>query len=371
MNKRSSNMELLRIVAMLMIICYHIFYHCINAQLTDINLIAKYGNDWFCHPCFSYKLCTLAIISPFGQIGNALFLIISGYFMAHKEKIDLIKTSKKLLFQLGFVSLLLGLVSIYSYHNITDISLNLMQFNSFNYISWYIGYYFTVIVIAKIFLNRFLSKLDQMNYLMFLIVIFAFLQFSWSEGLIASIVNGLEILCTGILLYSLGGYIRKYNPFESLRLWSIIFIIIFINVLIIGNFYINTLSNILTYDPNSGNLFIQYIPGYLNNQIIPIALAIAIFEMFRRIQIASNWIINFIGSSTFMIYLIHDNVFVYNLWYINDWLTLLHKDVFQFFILYLEWIIGLFIVGLVCYCIYIWLGKLFKLLKPLAFKPIK
>ena len=349
MNKRSSNMELLRIVAMLMIICYHIFYHCINVQLTDINLIAKYGNDWFCHPCFSYKLCILAIISPFGQIGNALFLIISGYFMAHKEKIDLIKTSKKLLFQLGFVSLLLGLVSIYSYHNITDISLNLMQFNSFNYISWYIGYYFTVIVIAKIFLNRFLSKLDQMNYLMFLIVIFAFLQFSWSEGLIASIVNGIEILCTGILLYSLGGYIRKYNPFESLRLWSIIFIIIFINVLriycplyefvryvvllltiaielpeiIIGNFYINTLSNILTYDPNSGNLFIQYIPGYLNNQIIPIALAIAIFEIFRRIQISSSRIINFIGSSTFMIYLIHDNVFVYNLWYINNWLTLL------------------------------------------------
>lgn len=92
MNKRSSNMELLRIVAMLMIICYHIFYHCINAQLTDINLIAKYGNDCFCYPCFSYKLCILAIISPFGQIGNALFLIISGYFMAHKEKIDLIKT---------------------------------------------------------------------------------------------------------------------------------------------------------------------------------------------------------------------------------------------------------------------------------------
>ena len=103
MNKRNSNMELLRIIAMLMIICYHIFYHCINVQLTDLDLIYKYGNDFFCYPCFSYKLCILAVISPMGQIGNAIFLIISGYFMAHKEYIDLLKISKNLIFQLGCI----------------------------------------------------------------------------------------------------------------------------------------------------------------------------------------------------------------------------------------------------------------------------
>lgn len=31
---RSSNFELLRITAMLMIISYHIFFHCISAQMT-------------------------------------------------------------------------------------------------------------------------------------------------------------------------------------------------------------------------------------------------------------------------------------------------------------------------------------------------
>lgn len=168
MNKRNSNMELLRITAMLMIICYHIFYHCINVQLTDIDWISKSGSNFFCYPRFSYKLCILAIISPMGQIGNAIFLIISGYFMVHKEYIDLLKISKKLIFQLAFAALILGLVSIYSYYCVTGISLKLLQFNSFNYIAWYIGYYFSIMVIAKLFLNKYLQNLNQKNFWLFI-----------------------------------------------------------------------------------------------------------------------------------------------------------------------------------------------------------
>lgn len=111
MNKRYSNMELLRIIAMLMIIAHHIFAHCINVQLTDLQLITKLGNGWYCHPQFSKKLCMLTVFSPMGQVGNAIFIIISGYFMAHKESIDLTKIAKKLLFQLGFASIVLGIAS--------------------------------------------------------------------------------------------------------------------------------------------------------------------------------------------------------------------------------------------------------------------
>lgn len=38
---RSANIELLRIVAMLMIIMYHIICHCVNVQLTDGASIAR------------------------------------------------------------------------------------------------------------------------------------------------------------------------------------------------------------------------------------------------------------------------------------------------------------------------------------------
>lgn len=57
---RSANIELLRIVAMLMIIMYHIICHCVNVQLTDGASIARWENGLFNHPLF-YKSCHYAI----------------------------------------------------------------------------------------------------------------------------------------------------------------------------------------------------------------------------------------------------------------------------------------------------------------------
>ena len=113
MNNRHSNIELLRIIAMLMIIGYHIFVHCINVQLTDPTSITELHNFWYCTPQFSKKLCLLALISPMGQIGNTVFLLISGYFMVSKKTINLGNISKKLLLQLVFAACMLGLSLIH------------------------------------------------------------------------------------------------------------------------------------------------------------------------------------------------------------------------------------------------------------------
>lgn len=367
-NKRNSNMELLRIVAMLMIISYHLFFHCINGQLTDIDSIQSLGNDYFCHPIFYKKLWLLALISPLGQVGNAIFILISGYFMATKESIDLSKISKKLLLQLGFSVLVLGLLSIYAFSNLDEYSVKLVSFNGFNWMSWFVGYYFVVIVIAKLFLNKFLSSLQPKNYVMFMITLFALVQFGWSTSLISNFAAGLETVCIGIFLYSLGGYIRKYNPFALIKTWAIFLIIIAINLLVIGNFYISTASNILNYDQNSGNLFIQNIPGYGNNQIIPVFFGIAMFELFRRIKISSNSVLNFIGSSTFMVYFIHDNDLFYSIWNIQDWITLFHDNVYRFIGKYILYVLLIFAIGLLCYIVFLLLSKLLELLKPCLLK---
>ena len=368
MNKRNSNMELLRITAMLMIIVYHIFLHCINVQLVDANSIQKLGNDWYCHPWFSKKLCVLAVISPMGLAGNAIFLLISGYFMAHKKLMDLTKISKKLLLQLGFAAVTLGGVSIYAYHNVTEFPVKLIQFSSFNRMSWYVGYYFIVIVIAKIFLNDFLGKLDQKNNMMFIVVLFALIQFSWSKGVISNIGGGLETVCTGVFLYFLGGYIKEYDPFASIRSWAVIAIIIVINLIVIGDFYISTIGNIQAYNSDGGNMFIQAIPVYQNSQIVPVILGIAVFELFRRLNVPNIRVVNFIGASTFMIYLIHDNEFVYKIWDTQDWLTLLHEDVIRFFGIYFVWTLKTFAAGFICYCIFVMGGKLVNIFKPLVIK---
>lgn len=124
MKKRNSNIELLRIIAMLMIIAYHIFRHCMYIQLTDINSITMLNNGWFSYPSFFKRLCILAVISPMGQIGNAIFLIVSGYFMADKKSIDLTTISKKLLYQLGFATYFVFGVDINCFLQMDNIILN-------------------------------------------------------------------------------------------------------------------------------------------------------------------------------------------------------------------------------------------------------
>ena len=107
---RASNIELLRIVAMFMIISYHIILHCVNVQLVNLASIEKLQNGWFNNPLFYKQLLALALMMPFGLVGNAIFIMISGYFLADKE-IDMLKISKKLLSQLLFAAVTLVVAS--------------------------------------------------------------------------------------------------------------------------------------------------------------------------------------------------------------------------------------------------------------------
>ena len=183
MVKRNSNIELLRIVAMIMIIAYHIYYHCVWIQLTDANSIARLNNGLFNTPAFYRKLLVLITISPMGPVANTIFIIISGYFMVSKGKtLNLIKISQKLLLQQGFAAVLLTLGSTLSLVLFHHKFVNLITINAFNNMSWYVGYYFGIIVFANFFLNEFIDKLDKIQYKKFLLVIFAITQFNWLGG---------------------------------------------------------------------------------------------------------------------------------------------------------------------------------------------
>ena len=114
----------------------------------------------FCQYCMYKKLLILASVSPMWQIGNGIFILISGYFMANKlydsnkgKDIDLTKMSKKLLIQMGFTSITLTVMSmIYSFVSQSH-QAKILNFNIFNDMAWFIGYYFAVIVLVKVSLT--------------------------------------------------------------------------------------------------------------------------------------------------------------------------------------------------------------------------
>lgn len=191
---RNSNIELLRILAMLMIVMYHIVCHCVNVQLTDGSSMARMGNGLFNHPIFYKRLWILATIMQFGPIGNVIFILISGYFMVEKGKnIDLAKISQKLLLQLGFAAIGLLFVTTAAYRLIGTAEneyVSLVDSGYFNYSAWFVGYYFSVIVIGKLILNGVLLHFTKKQYKELLLVLFALTQFNWSGGLMNGLLGG-------------------------------------------------------------------------------------------------------------------------------------------------------------------------------------
>ncbi len=357
MNKkiRNSNMELLRIIAMLMIIIYHITYHCVTDQISDM----QYGGaNIFSEPVFYKKLFLIESVLPWGMLANSIFILISGYFLVERGKnVSLGNISQKLLLQMGTAVISMTLISSIfcrihlSGENTTVKTLSIIDFN---YMSWFVGYYFIVVVLSCLFINAYINKIDQTSYRNLLLIWLGLFSFMWSGNVLDNIGDGLRTIICGLFMFALGGYIKKYNPFNKIRT-VVLFLIIIITYGFIYLSYFNNVNNsIHEYVANSmSEPFSQPFIRFDNYGIIPVILSVTIFELFRRIKIKNSKIINFLGSSTFMVYLVHDNEFWWNLWKEHDWISLLADTSFGYCKMIVLWAIAMFVMGIIIYLIYI------------------
>ena len=104
---------------------------------------------------------------------------------------------------------------------------------------------------------------------------------------------------------------------------------------------------------------------YSEFSITCLAVGVSLFELIRRFKIKDSFVINYIASATFLIYLIHDNSYVHGLFYKIDWVDMIYNKEYGKLLLYLALIIiGIFILGVVLYSIYnLIMSLLHKLLK--------
>lgn len=358
---RNSNIELLRVVAMFMIIIYHIILHTVTVQLTDPASLGRAGLDAFNHPVFYGRLLILNVCNTFGQISNGIFILISGYFMAGRgRRINIGNISKKLLLQLGFAAILLVCIPPVLYAYKSDIFVSMLNITVFNSMSWFVGYYFLVILCGWLFLNSFLKKLNKKEYVSFLFVLLIILL-DYPRGLIDNLSDGLSRLIVGLFLYSLGGFIKKYEPFARIRTYVFYLVIILCNVLVMIGGYNVTQTNIENYyRKQSIETFIQTIPYFANHIIVVILVAICMFEIFRRIKLPDSKFMTFLGKGTFMVYLIHDNDFFYNIWNLCDWITTLSRSPMKFILNLLKWSLCTYVVGMLAYILYCIMMKIFE-----------
>lgn len=359
---RNTNIELLRIIAMLMIVLHHIVNHAAIVQLTDSNSIERLNNGYFSSPVFFKKLWLLDIGNTLGPIGNAVFIIISGYFLVQKGGgVNIKKSVIKLLTQMFYAAIFLVCASNIAFqilHLRYKRYISLMNILDFNSMSWFAGYYFTVILIGYIFLNEYLKHCDEGRYVIFLLILLAVTQFGWIGGILDSIAPNLRTLFGGILLYSLGGYIRQFDTFNKIRGYVFVLLLLVIYILVFVSSYNTTQNHIEDYDRASGNLFQQTVNQYGNYSILIIVAGVCLFEIFLRMRIPTIKIVNYIASTTFMVYLIHDNNFFYSIWMMQDWMTDLHQSPYIFIAKWIEWGIITFSIGVLAYMGYQLIGMI-------------
>lgn len=150
-----------------------------------------------------------------------------------------------------------------------------------------------------------------------------------------------------------GGYVKEYNPFEKIREYFLAIVILIVYFLIWISNYNLYLIQISNY--SGEGIFTQNIMQYSDNNLVCLVIGISIFELFRRINMHTSKIINFVGGTTFMVYLIHDNEFVHTLWRTQDWVTLLYNQPYMYIIKHVGWAVMTFVIGILMYVLYMFI----------------
>lgn len=302
--QRQSNFELIRIIAMFLIIVHHSVVH--GALSGSATTIMSKSNP--------LTVGLFNFIAIGGKIGVYLFVLITGYFMLH-SKISF-KKIIKLWLPIFFWSVLLTLICggvITHELNVSNFieSAFPIIFNQYWFMSAYVFMYFLVPLLNKMLLSID-TKEEILLVLVGIAVIFPSTHFYGSVT-----YSWLLYFC---FAYCFGGLIRKHDLLH--QNWFKIFTM--------SIFWLSTIANILI---SFGFSFIgikfhkQALLKHANLTIVCLLLAISIFAWIGSKNIGYNKYINKVAATAFGIYLIHDNNFVRSfLW--NDLLHMKHL-VFQ------------------------------------------
>jgi surface polysaccharide O-acyltransferase-like enzyme len=280
MKLRESNIELLRIVLMIMIITHHVIVHGLG--LMDIEKGYLQTGE--------HSVIVQLLINSFVVFGVNSFVFISGYF-GIKFKI---KTIISFIAQALFYSLTIFFLFVYfdsSYFGLQKLLKATLPISSNQW--WFLTIYLGLFFLAPI-LNKGVELLDRKEMTL---IVLALLYFNCFSGFIFNSMiatNGYSIF-SFITIYVLARYMNRYYP--SIKKAGLYLSLSIIVVFII------TLSLLYLGKPKKIWMIFSY-----NNPFI-ILSSVMIFYTFLNFKIKKRWI-NFVSPLVFGVYLIHDHILI-------------------------------------------------------------
>ena len=304
---KKSGLELMRILSMLFIIVYHIIEH------SGIIVQAVGGSRFL-----------LILIEAFFVVHVNSFILLTGYFQSQKKArlskvISIINSTW--FYKLFSLAGIVILVKYFSFSNSIDMSFH-QKITSIlpldRNVNWYINNYLLIYIFSP-FLNILVEKLSKEKFKKLILVMFVIFSLIGTL-LIGSVVPaygyGRSIL-TFIFLYFVGAYLRKY-PIEESRIFNTytdkmkkyLFLAIYVVLALIIMAF--RMTSIGIFDLGSAYGEIADVLNSLTISFLsPLVIleAVSYFLFFKNMTFNSK-VINFIGGTTFGIYLLHENIYV-------------------------------------------------------------
>ena len=283
---RDSNIELYRIVTMILIVAHH---YVVNSGLTSLN-----GPLSACPTSFHSLL--LLIIGAFGKTGINCFVFITGYFMC-KSNIKL-KKFIKLLAEIMFYKIVIGFIFFatgYEPINIKSIIKTILPVTSVgdNFTGCYLLFYLFIP-----FLNIAIHALSEKQHLRLLILCgFTYVFF----GTVKILPVTMNYVSWFMVIYLLASYVRMYPKkiYTATKLWKMLTIVC-VALMLMSVIVCAFISKIV-----KGHMWYAFVAD--SNTFLAVATGLTSFIYFKNLNIKYNRIINAIAATTFGVLLIHAN----------------------------------------------------------------
>lgn len=304
---RDSNIELFRIITMLLIVAHHFV---VNSGLAAVD------GPIYSDPT-SWRSLFLLIFGAWGKTGINCFVFITGYFLC-TSNINLRKFVK-LLGEVMFYRIVIWCIfwlTGYEHFSLTQFVYALIPVRT---IKTSFTPAFLVFYLAIPFLNILIRSMNekQHRYLLllcgFVYVFLGTIPFHFEVRM--------NYFSWFIVIYLIASYIRVYlKPFCCERqIYSLIFFAIFTVCVasIIGVAWIDAIKK--KQNPQfflSAYMFLQD-----SNTFLAVAMGVSAFLLFKNMSVRNNRLINMIASSTFGVLLIHAHSDTMRRWLWTDTLA--------------------------------------------------
>ena len=311
--------DILRIIAMMMVIIHHIVINDFGLQNALNGLDTTLSNK---------QVIILTVINAFVVIGVNLFFLLSGYFRTKFSIKKIVGIVVEVYLVYGIVTFI-GIMTNNVTYSIDELMNLLNPFNRYWFLAAYLG-----ICIFSPLLNIILDKIQKREAKVFIICTLIFFSIISMKYDIFN-MNGGYSLIWGIILYLFAGIIRKFNiKFnKGLLLFVLCALLNALNIIYI---YLNRSS----FDYNPWQL-------YRYNNIFVILQSIGLFIWINSLKLEIKnskmiKIITFLATSTLMTYLLHSTC----------WLTIFRRKPTEMMLNHGHFILGLLLVPIYAFIIY-------------------